>query len=114
MPPLRVALTGCCPRCGRGRLFASPLALAPRCTACGLDFAGFNVGDGAASFVILIVGALVTGLAIWLELSVSPPWYVHVILWVPLTLILTIALLRIGKGLLVALEFRHEAHEGRQ
>lgn len=80
---------------------------------CGLDYDTFNVGDGAASFLILIVGAIVTGLAMWLELSRSPPWYVHALLWVPLSLALTLGLSRIAKGLLVALEYRHEARQGR-
>lgn len=111
--PARVALTGCCPRCGRGRLFKGVIAFAASCAVCGLDFSAFNVGDGAASFLILIVGAIVTGLAMWLELSVSPPWYVHAALWLPLTLLLSIGLMRVAKALLLALEFRHSAREGR-
>lgn len=110
----RVALAGRCPRCGKGRLFSSVIGFAPRCTACGLDFSAFNVGDGAASFLILIVGAIVTGLAMWLELSVSPPWYVHAALWLPLTLLLSVALMRVAKALLLAIEFRQSAGEGRQ
>ena len=112
--PFRVALTGCCPRCGKGRLFAGVLGLAPACSACGLNFTGFNVGDGAASFLILIVGTIVVVLAVWLELSRSPPWYVHVLLWGPLASALTLGLSRVAKGLLVALEYRHSAGEGRQ
>jgi uncharacterized protein (DUF983 family) len=73
----------------------------------------FNVGDGAASFLILIVGAIVTGFAMWLELTRSPPWYVHVILWLPLTLILSIGLMRIAKGVLLAMEYRHDARQGK-
>ena len=72
----------------------------------------FNVGDGAASFLILIVGAIVTGLAMWLELTRAPPWYIHVLLWLPLTVVLSLALMRLVKGLLLALEFRHSAREG--
>lgn len=112
--PGRVALTGCCPQCGKGRLFAGVLRLAPRCSVCGLDFNAFNVGDGAASFLVLIVGAVTVGLAVWLELTRSPPWYVHVLLWGPLALVLTVGLSRIAKGLLVAIEFQNEAREGRQ
>ena len=95
-------------------MFAGVLRFAPRCPVCGLDFNAFHVGDGAASFLVLIVGAITVGLAVWLELSRSPPWYVHVLLWAPLALGLTLGLSRIAKGLLAALEFRHEAREGRQ
>jgi uncharacterized protein (DUF983 family) len=110
----QVALTGCCPRCGKAPIFQRLIVFLPRCPACGLDMAQFNVGDGAASFLILIVGAIVTGLAMWLELTRSPPWYVHVMLWLPLTLMLSLGLMRLVKGVLLALEFRHEAREGRQ
>ncbi len=104
--PVRAGLTGRCPRCGKGRLFSGLIAFASKCSNCGLDFTAFNVGDGAASFLILIVGAIVTGLALWLELSREPPWWVHVILWLPLTLVLSLGLMRVAKGLLLALEYR--------
>ncbi len=111
--PAHVALTGCCPRCGKASIFQRLIVFVPRCPACGLDMAQFNVGDGAASFLILIVGAIVTGLAMWLELTRSPPWYVHVALWLPLTLALSLGLMRVAKGLLLSIEFRNGAREGR-
>jgi uncharacterized protein (DUF983 family) len=73
----------------------------------------FNVGDGPAAFLIFIVGGLVVGLAIWVELRFSPPFWVHILLWLPLAAALTIGLLRLGKGLLLALEFQRGAREGR-
>lgn len=108
-----VALRGLCPRCGAKTLFSGLVTFAPKCRACGLDIAGFNVGDGPAAFLIFIVGGLVTGLAITLELSVSPPWWVHALLWAPITAALTIGLLRLAKAALLALEFRNRAREGR-
>ena len=110
--PLAVAVGGLCPLCGNRTLFRNVVAFAPHCRACGLDLAGFNVGDGPAAFLIFIVGGIVVGLAIWLELAVSPPWWVHVLLWLPLTVALTLGLLRMAKGLLIALEYRHRAREG--
>ena len=109
--PASVALRGACPRCGNRTLFAGIVRFAPSCRACGLDFAGFNVGDGPAAFLILIVGGLVTGLAIALELAAEPPFWVHILLWLPLTVVLTVGLLRLAKGALLALEFRHQARE---
>lgn len=111
--PTAVALRGLCPRCGARTLFAGIVRFAPKCRACGLDFASFNVGDGPAAFLIFIVGGIVTALAITVELRLSPPWWVHVLLWLPLAAALTISLLRLGKGLLLALEYRHRAAEGR-
>ena len=89
------------------------MRFAHRCRACGLDYSSFNVGDGPAAFLIFIVGGIVVALAIWVELRFAPPFWVHILLWVPLAAALTIGLLRIGKGWLLALEYRHRAREGR-
>jgi len=89
------------------------LRFSDRCPRCGLDYGSFNVGDGAAAFLILIVGAVVSLLAILVELRWEPPFLVHLILWLPLTLGLTVVLMRFAKGLLLALEFRNAAREGR-
>ena len=57
--PIQVALRGCCPRCGGGPLFVGLLKMAPRCSACSLDYGRFNVGDGAAPFLIFIVATII-------------------------------------------------------
>ena len=112
--PLAAAAKGLCPRCGASTLFSGLAAFAPNCRACGLDFTAFNVGDGPAAFLTLIVGALITGLAIAFELVVHPPLWVHVLLWVPVTSLAVIGCLRLAKGMLVALEYRNSAREGRK
>ena len=106
-------LAGACPACDKGRLFAGPVRLANRCNLCGLDFSQFNVGDGPAAFLIFGIGGLITALAIWLELAAEPPFWVHVLLWLPLTVVAVVGALRVSKGLLLALEYRHRAREGR-
>jgi uncharacterized protein (DUF983 family) len=108
-----LALKGRCPRCGSGSLFKGWATFAPSCRNCGLDLAQFNVGDGPAAFLTLIVGAIVATLAVLFDLSWSPPFWVHILLWVPLTLALVIGLLRIGKAALLILEYRHRAAEGK-
>jgi uncharacterized protein (DUF983 family) len=111
--PLLVAIRGLCPRCGSKTLFGSVAGFAPECRVCGLDLDAFNVGDGPAAFLILIVGALVVGLAIAVELNFAPPWWVHALLWLPLTTAAVTFSLRVAKGLLLALEYKHRAQEGR-
>ena len=88
------------------------MRFADKCRNCGLDFSGFNVGDGAAAFLILIVGALLTIGAITVELAFEPSFWVHLV-WLPLGLGLTVYGLRFGKGLLLAQEYKHRAREGR-
>jgi uncharacterized protein (DUF983 family) len=108
------ALFGCCPRCGARSLFAGSIAqFAEKCSACGLDFRAFNVGDGPAAFLTLIIGALITGLALWLDASWHPPFWVHIILWVPLTAGAVLWGLRAGKAALLAAEYQRNAGEGR-
>ena len=113
MSVARAALLGRCPRCGQGALFDGYLKIAPRCGTCGLDDGAFDAGDGPAVFVILIVGAIVTVSALVVEVKFQPPYWVHVVLWIPLVIVLSLALLRLAKGLLVVLQYRHNAGEGR-
>ena len=108
----KTAILGLCPRCGARGMFRGPASFAERCGTCGLDYQSFDVGDAAAPFLIFLVGTVVIVLAIWLELSRSPPWWVHALLWVPLTFGLTLALLRFAKGLLLTYEFRNDAGPG--
>jgi uncharacterized protein (DUF983 family) len=111
--PAAAALGGLCPRCSARTLYKGLASFAPKCRACGLDYSAFNVGDGPAAFLILAVGALITGLAIWLELAFEPPFWVHILLWLPLTTVAVVGSLRLAKGMLLALEYRHRAREGR-
>jgi uncharacterized protein (DUF983 family) len=110
---LDAALQGLCPRCGSYTLFDTFLRFAQGCRACGLDLAAFNVGDGPAAFLTLIIGTIITILAIIVELAFEPPVWVHLLLWGPLTLVLVLGSLRIAKAALLALEFRNRAREGR-
>lgn len=113
-PPVAGALAGSCPRCGARCLFGSLIGFRAACPKCGLDFTQFDVGDAAAPFLIFIVGTIVVVGAIWLELSQSPPWWVHALIWIPLTLGLTLVLLRFAKALLLTLEYKNEARLGRR
>jgi uncharacterized protein (DUF983 family) len=107
------SLFGRCPRCGKGALFAGYLRIASQCACCGLDYALFDVGDGASVFVILIVGFLVVGAALIVEIRWSPPYWVHAVLWLPAIAILTLGGLRLVKSTLMVLQYRHQAREGR-
>ncbi|HEX7848527.1 MAG TPA: DUF983 domain-containing protein [Sphingomonas sp.] len=111
--PVQVALRGLCPRCGAPTLFAGWLRFADKCTACGLDFSAFNVGDGPAALLILVLGGAIVAAAIVLELSLSPPFWVHLLIWIPLSAAAVVASLRVSKAALLALEYRNKAREAR-
>ncbi|MFN3350696.1 DUF983 domain-containing protein [Pseudorhodoplanes sp.] len=111
--PLLAGLTCRCPQCGKGRLFDGFLSLRPRCEACGLDYGFFDSGDGPAVFIILAAGFVVVFAALVVEVLYQPPFYIHAALWLPLILITTLLPLRPVKALMIALQFRHKAAEGR-
>ena len=103
---------GLCPRCGERTLFAGLLRFADRCRACGLGYSSFNVGDGPAAFLILVIGATLTTAALVVDGIFTPPWWVHAV-WIPIGVGMTIAGLRWTKALLLTQEFSHRAREGR-
>ncbi len=106
------SLNGLCPRCGAKTLFGGTARFAPDCRNCGLEFSHFDVGDGPAVFLILIVGTIVAVSAILLDLAYAPRWWVHFV-WLPVGIALTLYGLRIGKAALIYQIFRHRAGEGR-
>jgi uncharacterized protein (DUF983 family) len=113
-PPALVAgLKARCPRCGQGALFRSGLVLREKCERCGLSYAFADSGDGPAVFAIFILGFVVLGGALLVEFRLGPPIWVHVVLWGLATPALAFVLLRTLKGLLIALQYKHQAGEGR-
>lgn len=110
---MEAALFGCCPRCSARTLFANVVRFAPRCRVCGLDYEQFNVGDGPAAFLTLIIGGVIVGLAIWVDIAFAPPFWVHLLLWTPVTIGSVLGGLRIAKALLIVSEYRNNAGEGR-
>jgi len=106
-------LTGRCPSCHKGKLFDGYLRIAPRCKTCGLDYSFADAGDGPAVFVILITGFIVVGLALIAEILYQPSYWLHALVWGSLAIVLPLLLLRSFKGVLVALQFRHKAEEGK-
>jgi uncharacterized protein (DUF983 family) len=105
------ALFGLCPKCGSLTLFGGLTKFADHCRVCSLDFTKFNVGDGPAAFLIMIVGGIVVGLAIWLQLTFEPPFWVHALLWIPLIIGMVIYGLRAAKAALAHAEFSNQAGE---
>jgi len=105
--PIRAALGCRCPRCGQGKLFTGLLNVRGACEVCGLDLSAQDAGDGPAVFVILFLGLIVVALAALVEIKLSPPIWVHLVLWTPFIIVGAIAMLRPLKAGLIALQYRH-------
>lgn len=102
-----------CPRCGEGPLFRQALVLREACSSCGLSYRFIDTGDGPAVFAIFILGFVVLGAALWVEFTFGPPLWAHVVLWGLVTPIIALGLLRFLKALLIVLQYKHKAEEGR-
>jgi len=111
--PVAAALKGLCPRCGATGLFRGWLDFAECCKVCGLDYSAFNVGDGPAAILTLVLGSLIVGIAIAIQLTWAPPIWLQLMIWLPITVVSVVGSLRIAKAALLGSEFRTAAHEGR-
>ena len=94
-------------------MFAGFLTIAPSCSACELDYSFADAGDGPAFFVMSIVGFPIVFLALLVEVRFVPPLWVHMILWLPVSVLLCLVFLRPCKGVLFALQYKHAAEEAR-
>ena len=99
-------LRGRCPVCGQGRLFAGFLRVVPACSFCAAKLGLARSDDLPPYITILVVGHIVVPLLVWLERAQSPPMWVTAAIFLPLTLILTFALMRPVKGGTVGLMFK--------
>ena len=88
-------------------MFAGLLNVRDVCAVCGLNLSKHDAGDGPAVAVILLLGALVVGLAFWVEFHLSPPLWVHAVIWPIFTVPMAIVMMRPLKAALVALQYRH-------
>jgi uncharacterized protein (DUF983 family) len=107
---LRRGFRGRCPRCGEGKLFRAFLKTADSCSACGLDFTPHRADDLPAYLVIVIVGHIVVPTALWIETDYSPPVWLQLAIYLPFTLIASLALLQPVKGAVVGLQWALRMH----
>lgn len=103
-------LRGRCPACGEGRLFGKFLKVADRCPSCGEELHHHRADDMPAYIVISIVGHIVVPLAFAVETAFRPDYAVHLLLWSPMIVILSLALLQPVKGAIVGLQWALRMH----
>lgn len=111
--PIVAGLACKCPRCGEGPIFSGFLKPVSRCESCGTDFSWAGNVEGPAVFIILIVGFVIVGAAAVVESLFHPAPFVHLILWLPATVVLSLFLMRPLKATMIALQFQNKAAEGR-
>jgi uncharacterized protein (DUF983 family) len=90
---LWLGFLGRCPNCGEGRLFARFLKVKDACEACGEEFHHHRADDFPAYLVIVVVGHIIVPMVLSVETHYAPPYWMHLALWLPLTLGLSLGLL---------------------
>ena len=111
--PLSVGLRLRCPHCGVGKLYKGYLKLNHACGNCGENFSHADTADGPAVFVMLIAGVVIMLSALFVEVKYQPSYWLHIMAWLPLTLLLPLLLLPFVKSTLFAFQFRLKALEAR-
>jgi uncharacterized protein (DUF983 family) len=99
-----------CPACGVGSMFRAYLKIADRCAKCGTELHHHRADDAPPYFTILIVGHVVVGGVLALEQAFAPADWVQAIIWLPLTVLLSMLILPRAKGALVGLQWALRMH----
>ena len=99
-----------CPACGKGHMFRKYLKVADNCANCGEALHHHEADDAPPYFTIFIVGHIVIPLMLVVERAYRPEIWVHTALWLPLTLILSLTLLPVTKGAVIAAQWAKRMH----
>ncbi len=99
-----------CARCGQGTLFAAYLKVNATCASCTLALHEHRADDAPPYFTILIIGHIIVPAALSLEVAFSPPTWLHMAIWLPLTIGLSLWFLPRVKGTLVGLQWALRMH----
>lgn len=99
-----------CPACGEGKMFRAYLKVSDECSNCGEQLHHHRADDAPPYLVIFIVGHIIVGIMLHIEMvhSVAPMIY----LWtmIPLTIVMSLLLLPVVKGAVVAAQWANYMH----
>jgi uncharacterized protein (DUF983 family) len=99
-----------CPNCGKGRLFGKYLKVSDHCEECGEEFHHHRADDFPAYLVIIVVGHVIVPAILAVETAYSPPYGLHLLIWLPLTFVSSLGLLQPTKGAIVGLQWQMGMH----
>lgn len=105
------AAFGKCPVCGEGKLYKSYLKIAETCDRCGTNFKTADTGDGPVVFVILIAGFVACAGLFYSFIVLNWPVLRLVIVWPLVAVVLSLILMPMLKGLMVASQLRHKVRD---
>ncbi|HEX4767384.1 MAG TPA: DUF983 domain-containing protein [Lichenihabitans sp.] len=99
-----------CPHCGTGHLYRAYLKVADACPACGEELHHHRADDAPPYVTIFFVGHLVIASLLAVDIAYDWPVWLHMAVWLPLTVVLCLALLPMFKGALIGLQWALRMH----
>ncbi|MEQ1901748.1 MAG: DUF983 domain-containing protein [Devosia sp.] len=99
-----------CPHCGKGHMFRAYLKVADKCDVCGEELFHHKADDFPPYIAIFIVGHVLVGLMLHMEMSYSLEPWVYLATMVPLAILLPMLLLPSIKGGVVGLQWANRMH----
>lgn len=94
-----------CPKCGDGRLFDKWLKVTPQCTECGEELHHEQAQDFPPYITISIVGHVILTLVLVVRAYVDISLTTHMLIWIPLSGLMTLAIMQPVKGGVVGLQW---------
>lgn len=110
VPAMKRGFFGKCPHCGTGKLFRAFVKPVDNCAACGEDYTHQRADDLPAYLVVLIVGHVCVGGFMIAEMTTDWPGWLHLAIWVPITLVMALTLLQPIKGAVIGLQWANHMH----
>lgn len=110
VPAIKRGLLGRCPKCGEGKLFRAFVKPVDHCAVCNEDYTPQRADDLPAYLVVLLVGHVTVGGFMATEMLTDWPGWMHLALWVPVTIIFALAALQPIKGGVIALQWANYMH----
>ncbi|WP_315922081.1 DUF983 domain-containing protein [Mesorhizobium sp. SP-1A] len=107
---MKRGLLGRCPHCGEGKLFRSYLRPVANCSACNEDYTPQRADDLPAYLTVVIVGHIVVALFMAVENVGGLSLWAHLAIWVPITILMSLAMLQPIKGATIGLQWANRMH----
>lgn len=99
-----------CPACGEGRLFRAFLKPVDTCGTCGEEIFHQRSDDLPPYIVILVLGHVMVGGFMMTDLVFQVSMWVHLAIWVPLTVLAALACIQPVKGGVIGLQWALRMH----
>ncbi len=99
-----------CPRCGEGALFRAYLKVNDTCPTCAEELHHQRADDAPPYLTIFFVGHAVVASMLTVDMLYAWPMWLHALVWLPLTIGLSLGLLPLFKGAFIGLQWALRMH----